>query len=209
MLALLLLAAELSGPPADLAAAGIVVAQKPAASVALLRSEGRVRIVGVGETAFGGRVVAIAPGKVTLDYPSGPFELRLTSSRPAAAEIRLASPAPAPSAPAAEPGSRSLPRRDVERRLADEIPRILAETALVPMIEEGQVRGFTLTRLPEGTLLTEAGLRPGDALTGINGVAVDSLPTLIGLWPKLRNESELRAVVLRNGQAVPLSVTLR
>jgi general secretion pathway protein C len=209
MFALLLLAAELSGPPADLAAAGVIVAPRPERSVALLRSEGRVRIVGVGETAFGGRVVAIGPGKVTLEYSSGPFELRLTSTRPAPAEAVTLKAGPTQAAPAADPGARALQRRDVERRLADEIPRILAETALVPMIEDGQMRGFTLTRVPEGTLLTEAGLKPGDVLTEINGVAVDGLPTLIGLWPKLRSESELRAVVLRNGQAISLSVTLR
>jgi hypothetical protein len=31
----------------------------------------------------------------------------------------------------------------------------------------------------------------------------------MGLWPRLRNESELRAVVLRNGRPVSLSVSLR
>jgi type II secretory pathway component PulC len=97
----------------------------------------------------------------------------------------------------------------VERRLSEEIPRILGETALAPVRDEGQVVGFQLTRLPEGSLLTEAGLRPGDVLTSINGTAVDSMATLIGLWGRLQSESELSAVVLRGGQAVTLNVSLR
>jgi len=35
------------------------------------------------------------------------------------------------------------------------------------------------------------------------------MTTLIGLWPRLQNESTLTAVVLRNGQPVTLTVSLR
>jgi S1-C subfamily serine protease len=71
------------------------------------------------------------------------------------------------------------------------------------------VGGLTLTRVPEGSLLTEAGLRAGDILTQINDTPVTSMTTLIGLWPRLQNESTLTAVVLRNGQPVTLTVNLR
>jgi type II secretory pathway component PulC len=102
-----------------------------------------------------------------------------------------------------------MERREMERRLGQEVPRILAETTLVPVTDSGQVAGFTLTRIPEGTLLTDAGLRAGDVLTSINDVPIDSLATLISLWPRLQAESDVRAVVLRNGQPVVLSVHLR
>jgi len=209
MLAPLLLAA-LAAPPPDLVASGLVWSALPERSVAILRSGGRTRLATVGETAFGGRVVAIGPGVVTLEFESRQIELRLASS--AGATLGTPAPAPRPASEAAldpEAPARTLPRRDVERRLTEEIPRILAETALSPVMEEGQVKGFTLTRVAEGTLLTEAGLRPGDVLMEINDTPVDSLATLMGLWPRLRNESELRAVVLRNGRPVSLSVSLR
>jgi general secretion pathway protein C len=102
-----------------------------------------------------------------------------------------------------------MERREMERRLGQEVPRILAETTLVPVTESGQVAGFTLTRLPEGTLLSDAGLRPGDVLTSINDTPIDSLGTLIGLWPRLQSESDIRAVVVRNGRPVALTVHLR
>jgi len=204
----LLLLAALAGPPADLEAVGIIVSRRPEACVAILRSGGRERVARVGEPAFGGRVTAVVPGRVSLDFGGERVDVRL-------AGVAAAPPPSVPSATAAGPPedpttpARSMDRRDMERRLGQEVPRILAETTLVPVTEGGQVAGFTLTRLPEGTLLSDAGLRAGDVITTINDVPIDSLATLIGLWPRLQSESDIRAVVLRNGQPVALSVHLR
>jgi general secretion pathway protein C len=203
----LLLATALAAPP-DLAAVGTIVSPRVEGSVAVLRSGGRSRVVGVGDSAFGGRVLAITARTVLLDFDGQPRELRLTSAEgPAAPPPRPA--APRAARPADDADARSMDRRDVERRLSQEVPRILAETTLMPVTDGGQQVGFTLTRIPEGTLLTDAGLRPGDVLTRVNDTPIDSLATLIGLWPKLQGESTLRAMVLRNGQPLALTVTLR
>jgi general secretion pathway protein C len=204
----LLLLAALSAPPADLEAVGIVLSRRHEACVAILRSEGRQRVVALGESAFGGRVVGIVPGRVTLDFGGQRVDVRLAG---VAASVPAA-PAPAVADGAAEDPetpARTMERREMERRLGQEVPRILAETTLVPVTESGQVAGFTLTRLPEGTLLSDAGLRPGDVLTSINDTPIDSLGTLIGLWPRLQSESDIRAVVVRNGRPVALTVHLR
>jgi general secretion pathway protein C len=196
-----LLAAALTGPPADLAAVGIVTSRDSSHSVVLLRSGGRTRVVGIGESAFGGRVAAIALDSVTLEFEGRRLDLRLSGDAGGAALARAA--------PARDPGGHVLARRDVERRIGEEAPRILAETTLMPAIDAGRVAGFTLTRVPENSLLTEAGLRAGDVLTQINDIPIDSMATLIGLWPKLQGQSTLTAVVLRNGQPVSLTVSLR
>jgi general secretion pathway protein C len=197
-----LLAAALSAPPADLAAVGIVASKDPAHSVVLLRSGGRTRVVGIGESAFGGRVTAVAADAVALEFEGRRTLLRLSGVAGPAA------PAPTPTL-TGDPGAHVLTRRDVERRISEEAPRILAETTLMPALDAGRVAGFTLTRVPENSLLTEAGLRAGDVLTQINDIPIDSMATLIGLWPKLQGQSTLTAVVLRNGQPVSLTVSLR
>jgi len=102
-----------------------------------------------------------------------------------------------------------MARDEVQRRLALETTRILSETTLVPVQDEDHVTGFALTRIPQGSLLSDAGLRPGDVLTSVNDVPIDSFATLVGLWPRLQNESQLRAVVLRDGRPVPLTLLLR
>jgi type II secretory pathway component PulC len=191
--------------PADLAAVGIVLSPRPEASVAILRAGGRSRVVGVGDSVFGGKVTAIARGAVSLVFDDHPTELRLSGEVAAAA---LPPPRPAGADKEGAAGQ-VMERREVERRLGTEVPRILAETTVMPVTDGGRPAGLVLTRLPEGTLLSDAGLRAGDVLTQINDIPIDSLATLIALYPRLQGESQIRAVVLRDGRPLNLSVTLR
>jgi type II secretion system protein C len=207
MLALLAAVALASSPP-DLQVVGVVVARSAGRSVAILRCAGRTRVAGVGDSAFGGRLVAVAPNGATLDFGGTKIDVRLTaaeaSTRP---EVRPAASAAAPEAPGAP--VRAMEKKEVERRLGAEIPRILAETAVSPVMQDGKVTGLMLTRVPDGTLLSDAGLQAGDVLTEINDTRIDGMATLIGLWPRLQNASDLRAMVLRNGQPVSLSITIK
>jgi len=220
LVALLLLLALGADPPAatavapkDLAVTGVVVGRTPDRSSAILTSGGRTRVVAVGEAAFGGRLASVSAAGVVLDFGVEHVELRLPAT--AAPAIRLPTAGARPTLPAGAPPedpetpAREMNRVEVQRRLGEEIPRILAETAVVPVMEEGHVVGVQVTRLPEGSLLTDAGLRTGDVLTRINDTDIDGMGTLIGLWPRLQSASELRAVVRRNGQTFSLLVSLR
>jgi type II secretory pathway component PulC len=137
-------------------------------------------------------------------------ELRVAAAE-APAPVPTASAVPAvASEPAAPPAyDHVLPRVDLEKRLAGELPRILAESALAPVSAENGVSGVRLVRVATGTLLTELGLRPGDLLTSINDTATDSLPGLLALWPRLQGESQIRATVVREGRPLTLTLSLR
>lgn len=193
----------LAAPPSDLAAVGVVTSPRPEKSVAVLRSAGRSRVVGVGDSAFGGRVSAIASGRVTIDFDGQAVELRLPNAEPARAAALRPGSGPPPA------GGVTLERTEIERRLSSESARILAETTLTPVQVGSQVTGYTLARIPEGTILSEAGLQVGDVLTHVNDVPIDSLATLIGLYPRLQTETSVRALVLRGGVPVTLSIQLR
>lgn len=204
-----LLLAALAPPQKDVSAVGVVVSPREQASVAILKSGSGARIVAVGESAFGGRVVAITADGVSLDFGGERVLLRLPGAASAApAPLPAAAPTAAPTADP-EAVSRSMTRAEVERRIADEAPRLLAETALQPVTEQGRITGFTLTRVPPGSLLSDAGLEVGDVLVKVNEVPIDSLATLMSLYPRLQNESLVRALVLRNGQPLTLNLTLR
>jgi len=195
-------------------AVGVVRSAAPGRSVAILASGGRTRVVGLGESAFGATLVAIGDETVTLEIGGQRVSKRLTSgaatTAAAGAAVRPA-PAAAPAGPAEDPETprREMDRAAVQARLGNEMNRILAETAMVPVMEDGHVAGVQLTRVAEGSLLTDAGLRAGDVVKRINDTDIDGMATLIGLWPRLQGASELRATVLRNGQPVSLVVTLR
>jgi type II secretion system protein C len=209
--ALLVLLAQ--APPAA-TVLGVVVSRKPELCTAVVQAEGRARVVGVGDTIGGARVLEISNAGVTLDSGGERMLLRLrgdvVTSDAAHPALGLRDPLPAPPPPAPlEPGVKTLQRRDLDARLTGEIPRILAETTMFPVTENGRVVGFTLTRLPEGTLLSDVGLRAGDVLLQLNDVTIDSLATLISLWPRLQGAPQLRAEVLRGGQPVSLVVNIK
>lgn len=194
---------------------GVVVGRTPERSSAILTSGGKTRVVAVGESAFGAKLVAVATDAVVLERDGERRELRVpttvvasTLPRPKGDTARSALPPGAPPEDPATP-AREMNRVEVQRRLGEEIPRILAETAIVPVMEDGRVAGVQVTRLPEGSLLTDAGLRVGDVLTRINDTEIDGMATLIGLWPRLQSASELRAVVVRNGQPFSILVSMR
>ncbi len=194
----------------DLALLGIVSHPDPARSAAILRAEGRQRVVTIGETAFGGRLSEIKEASVVLAYGDENVEVRLAEASDAAASIAAFRQPVRTHSTSSRSTGKVMVRAEVERRLTQEIPRILAETTIVPAREAGgRVAGFTLTRLAENSLLTDAGLRPGDVLTEVNGTPIDSMATLASLYGRLAGEKELRAIVLRDGRPVPLSITLR
>jgi type II secretion system protein C len=211
----LALVLALADAPPDLVVSGVVAREASGRSVAILSSGGKTRVVAVGDTAFGGRVTAIGKDAVTLEFGAERVVLRLPASAPPPPAATVAAARPVTSSPAGSPAedpatpARSMERVEVQRRLGDEIPRILAETAIAPVMEDGRVTGVQVARLPEGSLLTDAGLRAGDVITEINGTQIDGMATLVGLWPRLQGASELRAVVVRNGQPVSLLVSLR
>jgi general secretion pathway protein C len=201
---LLLMAATAAAAPEDLSVVGVVVGTRSERSAALLRSRGQTRVVAVGDTAFGGRIAAIAQEAVTIDFGGTAVDVRVRGAKAEKAA------APAAAARPNEPGSVAMTREEVQRRISTEAPRILAETAIMPATTDGKVTGMTLTRLPAGaSILSDAGLQAGDVLTNINGTAIDGLPTLMSLWTRLQGEKAIQATVIRNGQPVILNVTLR
>ncbi len=193
--------------PEDLELLGVVAAADPSRSAAVLSSGDRTRVVSIGERAFGTRLLGVDADRVLVEYLGRQFEIGIEGSRGGLEAAQQ--PPEAPSGAIRATTQLTLERADVEARLSAEIPRILQQTTLVPVREHGVVVGFSLTRFPEDSLLSVAGLRPGDIITLINDVPIDSLQALASLWPSARVASQLHATVRRDGQLHELDVILR
>jgi type II secretion system protein C len=214
MIQIVLAVATISALPSDIVLSGLVLTRDEKAGAAILRSAGKTRVAGVGESAFGGQVTAIDAKGVMLLFGEDRLRLHLTKGSSLRRSV------PAPSSPVASPevvgsappptaSNLTLSRADVDRRLSIELDRILAETALVPVTDEGRIVGVALRRIAQGSLLTEVGLQPGDVITELNGTAIDGIATLMSLYSRLQTASELHAVVLREGRPVSLGLKLR
>jgi len=209
MLLLLVLLAQAVSAPADLTAVGVVLAQSPERSVAVLRSDGRTRVVSVGDTVFGGRVLTVSRNGVRLVFGGERVDVPVRSTGPAPAFPRTAAQAAAPEPPPEDQPPRVMKREEVQRRLGEEMNRILSETAIRPVTEDGRVVGVRLTRVAQDSLLTDAGLRSGDVLTNITGTEIDGMATLISLWPRLQGATSLLAKGLRDGRPFSISLNLQ
>lgn len=196
-----LLALALTTPEVTLS--GIVVARS-GRHAATLVSEGRERPVLTGDRAFGCDVTAILRDRVELTCAGERRTLTLS-----AAPTRAAAPnTPAPVAESA-PSDVTLTRSELEARLDREMSRLMTETTLIPVMSRGQVAGFTLSRIPPGTILETLGLKAGDVLVSVNETPIDSFTTLVGLWPRLQTTGSVRAQIMRDGRPVDISVSIR
>jgi general secretion pathway protein C len=190
------------GPEVTLS--GIVLARS-GRHAATLVSEGRVRPVVAGDRAFGCEVAAILKDRVDIVCSGERRSLTLSAAPPRSVAVAPSEPAAA----SALPADVTLTRAELEARLDREMSRLMTETTLIPVTSRGQVSGFTLSRIPAGTILETLGLKAGDVLVSVNETPIDSFTTLVGLWPKLQTSGSVRAQIMRDGRPVDISVSIK
>ena len=77
-----------------------------------------------------------------------------------------------------------------------------------PAYNAGQLRGYRIYPGRNRTLFSEAGLRPGDLVTELNGVSLDNPTRALQLLGDLSSATSLNVTILRGGQPQQLSVNL-
>jgi type II secretion system protein C len=195
-----------AGEPAELTLVGVIVAEKPSDSVALLRRAGatRARAIRIGQQFEGHVLLEVSKGSARLEASDREVLLFLSPAPRSASVV----------APAAEREAeelwvrRSFSRQQARDRFQKEMPVILSETDLSPRVEEGEIRGLGVVRLPDGTLLSETGLLPGDVLVSINGEPLRSVGSLWELLSRFVAEGEIRVVVRRKGELLKLAYAI-
>ncbi len=190
----------------ELVLEGVIVTSDPSAAVALLRRPGssRARAVKIGENVYGFRLVEISEGAIVLGRDGQLTRVTLAGEWAPTATTVTADKGSTPELEIDSEVKKELRRSLVEDRLIGELPVIVRETRLVPRLDGGEITGFRITSLPEGTLLTEAGLKPGDVLLNINGIALNSAANFSELYPRLHAEDEIRVVVERHGEILKI-----
>jgi type II secretion system protein C len=207
---------------------GVIVGSLPATSIALVRKQGldRARPVGVGETVYGMTLIQVSEEEAVFEW-NGSYLRLLLDGAPAIRPARQADgdvpteegsvvPESSKNGEAARKTStvarewlvRKLERESTEARLKKEMAVILAETGIVPRHEDEKAQGLEIKHLPDGTVLSELGLLPGDVVLSVNEVSLESLNSLSGLLPRLRAENEVLVVVERRGRILNFAYEL-
>jgi len=77
------------------------------------------------------------------------------------------------------------------------------------VFENGRIAGARLSAGGQiGTLMMQAGLKPSDMITAVNGTALAGLANPQQLMDSLKNAPSLRVTVLRDGKPATLTINL-
>ncbi len=189
---------------------GVVISANPSSSVALVRrpGAGRGRSLRVGESVYGMKLLEVSDDEAVFERDGVRYRLLLGGGQAPSPPVVAGLPKALSEnhrGKAAEWIQRELARSEADERIEKEMQVILSETALIPRMEQGEVQGLVIAQLPDGTILSEAGLLPGDVLLSINEFPMNGFSALTGLYPRLRSEDEIRIVVERGGKILKLA----
>jgi len=101
-----------------------------------------------------------------------------------------------------------LDRRDVEQAMGD-LPKLLSQARAVPYLVNGAMNGFRLDFIAPSSFYEKIGLKYGDVLQQVNGVAIRDPGTMLTLFQQLRNEKTVKLDVLRNNQRTAMMYEIR
>lgn len=93
-------------------------------------------------------------------------------------------------------------------RLRQNPGELMQRVQVVPVLDNGKLAGVRLSAGADSALLSQIGLLPGDVVTSVNGLPVDSLARGQQIMASLGSAQSVRVTVQRNGKPTELTVAL-
>ncbi len=100
-----------------------------------------------------------------------------------------------------------IPRIQRSEWLSDP-ERLLGAIQARPVIRDNMLHGLEVRPTRNARQFQQAGLRPGDVITSVNGIPLSAIDDTDRLFEDLRSQAQVDIVVERDGQAVPFAVQL-
>lgn len=170
-------------------------------SMVLLRVGKKTVVLSEGQTKEGITLLSVSRRSATLRIGDQELELRVKPKK-AAPSTRVQT----PSQPTGGAEVR-ISRRELEMITKD--PGIMfRQIRLVPYVKDGKTEGFIFEWIKPGSLFYRAGLRKGDILLSINNMTIQSGEDAFRLLQVLRNEPNLKVVVMRNGRKKEINIRI-
>ena len=193
---------------------GIVASTEDGLGHAIIEHKSRQAVYAVEDKLpVPGRVslAKVMPRQVILDNGGTYERLELFDKSTLPTPAPAAAPRPAPSSSAvdkrADAGVTAM-ASDYRSRLYKN-PQSLAQVVTVSAVREGgELRGYRVSPGQDREQFEQFGFKPGDLVTSVNGVALDSPASTMKLYNLLRTASEVSFEVQRKDQPLTLSVSL-
>jgi len=96
-----------------------------------------------------------------------------------------------------------------DKLVKEDLAKVLMQATAEPYLENGQIAGFKMSQIDEGSIYEKAGVRNGDIITGINGQELNSVAGSIALMRSLKGADHLDIDVKRDGIVQKITVDVR
>lgn len=194
----------------------------PEGGVAIIADEtGTDRAYRVGDTLPGqARLEGIYIGRVLLSRGGASESLTLPRADGGASTAGSAAPASTPPplpgtapglqpfvAPVIAPGGPSL--ESYRDAIVPDVAELARQVQVLPVQENGRMVGVRLAVGRDSNLLAQAGLRPTDIVTQVNGIPLDGPQRSAELLSALKDARSVQVTVRRDGKDLQLNLGLR
>lgn len=152
---------------------------------------------------------AIYPDRVILARGGSLETLRLDKNRASTAQVSTPAKRPLGDEDATEvPADTAQMLADIRAEVLQNPAKASEYLRVQPAMVDGQMRGYRLYPGRERAVFGNAGLRPGDLVTAVNGVELNDPARALQLLGDLSQADSLSLVVERGGQQQTINLTL-
>lgn len=102
----------------------------------------------------------------------------------------------------------TISKAKVDSTLQD-LNQVIQQARMVPNYENGQVDGFKIFGIRNGSIFQDLGLQNGDVINNINGTQIDSLEKALPMLQLLKTESSYTIDVTRKGSKQTMSINIQ
>jgi len=200
---------------------GIIVSEEEFSSVALLMNHrnGEKIILKTGESIENFKLVQILENRIIFQRDNDTFQLYLGRSgmftpiqkegiRPTS-DLEIQAEKAARQTTEETVISKEFSRSNLEKRILAEWKIILDQTEFSPHTVEGETKGIKLTKIPEGSLLSEIGLQRDDIILELNGEELRDKSFIISLIERFKNDDRGELTIERNGKLIRYEFVLK
>lgn len=93
-----------------------------------------------------------------------------------------------------------------DKLVQQDLAKVLMQATAEPYMENGNIAGFKMSQIDEGSIYQKSGLRDGDVVTAVNGTELNSVAGSIALLKSLKGVDNLEVEIKRDG--IPMKFTI-
>lgn len=107
-----------------------------------------------------------------------------------------------------EGGKVTISKAKVDATLQD-LNQVIQQARMVPNYQDGQVDGFKIFGIRNGSIFSDLGLQNGDVINQINGTKIDSLEKALPMLQLLKTESSYTIDITRSGSKQTMNINIQ